>query len=182
MPALTEQSVSTRVSQALQVVLLQEEGQTVEEACAAVGMSKSSFYEWVRKAPDMMETVREHVGEQQRLLMVRLMVAWQRGLEELAADLESANLKTKDRIMALKLIRPILEDLLDTFHAQPGAEEAAHEFLKRGVTLQRQPSRMASLEVEPTETGGLKVHVSQYRDILDLAAQDPQPSQEPDPQ
>lgn len=167
-PTLTEQSITVRISKALQVILLQEEGNTIEEACQAVGMSRSSFYEWVRKAPDMMDTVREHVGEQQRLLMVRLMVAWQRGLEELAEDLESKTLKTKDRVIALKLVRPILEDLLNTFHAQPGAEEAAHEFLKKGVTLQRQPSRMASLEVEPTETGGLKVHVSQYNDILDI--------------
>lgn len=175
MPALTDQSITTRISQAIQVILLQEEGSTIEEACQAVGISRSSFYEWARKAPDMMEAVREHVGEQQRYLMVRLLVAWQRGLEELATDLESKSLKTKDRVIALKLVRPILEDLLETFHAQPGAEEAAHEFLKKGVTLQRQPSRMASLEVEPTETGGLKVHVSQYNDILDITPDQEEP-------
>ena len=172
MPAINELTETIRISQALQVMLLREEGKTLQEACKEVGISPFRFRFWAKRAPEAIDALREFVGEQQRLQLVELLSAWQLGIQAVAEDVSSAHLKLKDRVAGLKFLKPILEELLAQYHAQPGAEEAAHAFLKEGPKLQRVPSRMASVEVEPTEEGGVKVHVSRYHEILDLTPKD----------
>jgi hypothetical protein len=169
MVALTETSQLIREGQALQVSLLRAFNAklTVTEACEQVGISYKVYHDWTLKNTGYADTLRNFIAQTQQNLLSELEVAWVKGVTLLLEDFTSPNTKTTDRIALAKFLLDLKNSLEDSLHAKPGNEDTARDFLKQGPRLEKAKSRMASLEIEPTQDGGISVEISQYRDIID---------------
>lgn len=185
MPTLTEETALVKESTAIRVLLLMLDQPKLseEDACNQIGITPDQYRFWIRRDPDALDAVRQFIVESQRTQLFQIEMAWPQAVGELIEDATATGTKTKDRIGAMKLLREIKEDLERTHHTQPGVEDEAHTFLKKGPKLQSIPSRMASVEVEPTPTGGLHIEVSHYSDVIDSRLSEvPEPPKNSPPQ
>jgi hypothetical protein len=173
MPTLSEDTQLVRASQAAQVLIMLAGNtrMTRAEACEKVGISETQYDTWIRKDPDALSVIRQFIVQMQRMQLFEIEQAWTIGLSELIADAISKNTRTKDRVLALKFLDNQKLRLEKALSAAPGVEDKAHQFLKEGPTLQRIKSRMASIDVQPSETG-VAINISRYDDIIDGKALD----------
>jgi len=149
---------------------------SIEDICKEHKVKTDTFRRWVRKSPDMLDALREYIDESQRSSLVELEIAWTRGVSELAKLAASPNLKPKDRVTVMKLLHTLRAEYETQYHAAPGIEEEAHAFLKQGMELQKIPSRMASITVEPTENS-VTLHITGYQDLIDTQFTQEDPSE-----
>lgn len=179
---VSEETALVKESNAIQVLLYLLDNPKLNEtqACAEVGITPEAYRYWIRRNPDAMDAVRQFILETQRTQLFEIETSWPRAVSELVLDAVDTSTKTKDRISAMKLLREIKEDLERTHHTQPGVEDEAHQFLKEGPKLTKVKSRMASVEVEPTASGGLRVEVSRYSDLIDSHLSETEPEEATD--
>ena len=170
MPELTESTILVRKSQALQVLIerMNDPHLSTEEACQRVGISSQVYRDWMHQDPDALVALRNFIAAMQLEQLFNIEMTWPVIVEELLKSASASGTKTKDRVQATKLLERFKDDLERSYNAQPGAEEDAHGFLKDGPKLSKKLSRMASVEVEPTQQGGVRVDISSYQDVIDL--------------
>jgi len=173
---VSEETALIKESNAIQVLLFMLDDPKLTEVvvCEKVGITPDIYRFWIRRNPDALDAIRQFIVESQRTQLFELETNWPKAVSELVLDAVDGSTKTKDRISAMKLLREIKEDLERTHHTQPGVEDEAHQFLKEGPKLTRVKSRMASVEVEPTASGGLRVEVSRYSDLIDSHLEEPE--------
>lgn len=181
---VTEETALIKESQAILVFMkrLANPKLTDEEACNEVGITLDHYHYWIQRDPDAMEAIRQYIVESQRSMMFEIEMAWPVIVHELVVDATDGSTKTKDRISATKLLNSMKEDLERTHHAQPGVEDEAHTFLKQGPKLKQIPSRMASVEVSPTDSGGVRLDISRYSDVIESRLIEPEEAKDTPPQ
>lgn len=144
---------------------------TTEEACKAVGINPRTYYRWIATDPDSIEVFREMMVTGQKSAFVDMLSSIPVGLETLSKRLASPDINTAEALAIIKLFMPIMNEFADTYHAQPGAEDEAAAFLKKGVKTKQSSSRL-QVNIEIVEP-----------DILDLDAADlPEESSSDSPQ
>lgn len=154
MPNLSESSIITRENQAIQVLflILQNPRTTIAEACASIGITEDIYRRWIQHNPDSLDAIRDFIGASQKEMLFAIETAWPVAISELISDAVSPNTSVKNRIGAIKALQTIKTELENIHHAQPGVEEAAYAFLKRGPALKSVKPRMG-VEIEQTDTG-----------------------------
>lgn len=156
---------SMRISQAAQVMILIFENPrlSVDAACRQVGITRQQYAYWVRKGSDSIEAIRELIGHQQREMLVDIAVARKAGVEMLIKDAIDPLVAGKDRVVILKYLDEVQDELERIHHAKPGIEEEAVEFLRQGPILEKKRSRLAQLDLERTADG---ITISIYEDAM----------------
>ena len=155
----------------------------IAEACRASDVDYNSFRYWERTHPDFITSMRNLLGEYQREQLLDLELAWTVGLKKLSSALMSDEVNTDTRMELHKYLTGIREDLLKQYHAEPGLEEAAQEFLSRGPSVSVQQSRFASMEISQT-ADGLRVDLYQPDKVIEAEVVEsvPRTSSNPPPE
>jgi hypothetical protein len=174
MPELTEVTKLARVAQAVEVTALrfQHPDWTIEKACEEVGITEKVYRTWVYSGEGLIEAARGLIGQMQRKTLIDISAAKAKAIEMLIEDAINEHTSTKDRVLALNYLEKEVTELQRVLHAAPGIEEKAHDFLKKGPKIERKQSRLASVHIEPDETGGVDVTVYQDQEIIDAEARD----------
>ncbi len=143
---------------------------TIEQACEEVGIKVSTYYNWVKKGEDTIISIRGFIADQQRMMLMNLVVTQAKAIELLVADSVDGGNTTKDRVLAMSYLDKIREELERQLHAAPGVEEDAHRFLKQGPAIELKKSRLASIEVRGDDDGGVTLDVYRDDEIIDATA------------
>jgi hypothetical protein len=141
---------------------------SVEDACAAVGIEERTYYRWVKKGEDTIEVIRGFIADQQRMMLMSLVVSQAEAIRLLNEDAVDTGTSTKDRVIAMSYLDQVREELERQLHAAPGVEEDAHRFLKQGPNIELKKSRLASIEVRGDDDGGVTVDVFKESEIIDV--------------
>lgn len=153
---------------------------TIAEACNAVGIPVRNFYRWVAMENDAMDVVRDSLNDAQRTALFEFSQRIYSALTLLLNDAVNPALKTETRLTVLKYVIPLFDDYAKIHHATPGGEDRA-PFLKKGPTLEKAQSRLATLDIAITEDG-VRVDVMQEQPVIDSTARDVKEDQQKDPQ
>lgn len=167
---ITEET-AIRITQAAEVSIrrMADPELSVEEACASVGIEERTYYRWVKRGADTIVAIRGFIADQQRTMLMNLVVTQSHAIKLLIDDSVDSTTSTKDRVLAMSYLDKIREELERQLHAAPGVEEDAHEYLKKGPAIEVKKSRLASIEVRHDEDdGGVTVDVFKDADIIDL--------------
>jgi hypothetical protein len=171
---MTEQAITTlqaakdaRMTDVL-ILLFTDPSMKIIDACWAADVDYNSFRYWSRVHPDFISDMRNLLGEYQREQILDLNLAWSVGLNKLNDALMSGDTNTELRMELHKYITTIRDTFLKAYHAEPGLEEAAQEFLSRGPAVQVQQSRFASMEISQTAEG---LHVDVYQPVKVIEAE-----------
>lgn len=159
-----------RITQAAEVSILRmaDPELTVEKACEVVGIAERTYYDWVKRGEDTIESIRGFIGDQQRLMLMNLVISQAEAIRLLNKDAVDTGTSTKDRVIAMSYLDSVREALERQLHAAPGVEEDAHRFLKQGPEISIKKSRLASIEVRGEDDGGVTVDVFKESEIIDV--------------
>ena len=171
MPELTKVVEMKRVTQVLEVmtILFENDRATVEEACRITDIAPSTYYRWVNSDGGVIESLRGLIGDQQRRILITVAKAREEGVMRLVIDAVHENTSTKDRVLAMRYLDAVREELELSHHAAPGIEEDAHAFLKEGPIITQKESRLASIKVRTgTDPDEVIVDVITEQDVIDI--------------
>jgi len=162
-----------RVTQTVEVMRLrfEEPELTVDEACDRVGISRRVFYHWLHRGDDVIDNMRDFILGEHRKMLLAISTARLSAVELLIKDALHENTSTQDRVAAMRYLDPIREELERAHHAAPGVEEEAHAFLKLGPKLEKQQSRLASIEVRE-EDDSVVFDIYKTQDVIDITPED----------
>lgn len=170
MAKLSMATKTRRIAEVLDVLMLTIGGNiTVEAACQEVGIAPNTYWEWVKRGEDTIETFRELIAEQQRLQLFQITAARMKNVSEITKSIQEP-MTMKDRVLADKVLSSYGNELEKNLHAQPGYEEEASRFLSEGPKLRKQQSRLASMEISHSESG-IRVDVYKDTEIIDAESE-----------
>lgn len=160
-------------------IIFESPSTTILDACIEVGIEPRTFYRWVHKGENTIDSLREFIGNQQREILMEVSSARQEAITRVIQDAIHENTATRDRILALRYLDVVREDLERAHHAAPGVEEEAHEFLKKGPNTSQMKSRLASIEVREVDDG-IDIDIIKGQDVIDVNPPEEKSSQTPD--
>lgn len=166
MPVLTEATILKREAQAVEVMALSfRGGLTQEAACEEVGISEDVYRDWIRKSPILVTSLRDFIDGAHREALTYLSQVRLQAIEMFISILLDDETEPKDKLGIWRQLKLELEELERVYHAAPGVEQDAHQFLKEGPKIKDQESRLTVT----LEGGGiLDVSVSgKQQDVVD---------------
>jgi hypothetical protein len=166
---ITEET-AIRITQAAEVSIrrMADPELSVEEACASVGIQERTYYRWVKRGEDTIVAIRGFIADQQRLMLMNLVITQSHAIKLLVDDVVDSTTSTKDRVLAMSYLDKVRDMLERQLHAAPGVEEDAHEYLKKGPAIEIKQSRLASIEIRGEDDGGVTLDILQDAEIIDL--------------
>lgn len=169
MPKLAEDTRLQRIAQTVQVMglLMQNPEMTREDACQQAGITPRTYRDWLQSGDETIEALRGFLTMTQRETLFELSQARMKIIQLLIRDALDPLTASKDRVLIEKRLDEIAQELQRVHHATPGIEEDANQFLKEGPKIEKQRSRLASVDVERTKDG-VTVHVFEERDVIDV--------------
>ena len=150
------------------ILLFTNPGMKIADACSQSQVEYNEFRYWERTHPEFIANMRGLLGEYQREQVLELQMAWTVGLKKLSEALMSEETGLAARMELHKYLTGIRDDLLRTYHAEPGVEEEAQKFLTKGPNTKQQQSRFASVEISKTAEG---VRLDLFEDAQILEAE-----------
>ena len=151
---------------------------SIQDICAEEDMPYETFHYWISRSPELIPELRVLITEGQRDLLTEISRVRVTALKKVMDAATNDLTDLPDRIKALEYLDKEFNTLQNVYHAAPGIEEEANNFLKKGVVLQKQTSRFSSIEAERS-TDGLTINLTvQQSPILDLQALDVNPDEE----
>lgn len=175
MPKLNEDTRLKRVAQTVQVLgmLMINPEMSQQAACDEVGIDPRTFRNWLHSGDNTIETLRGFLTMTQREMLTELSVARMQIVRLLIKDALDPLTPAKDRVTLERRLDEIANELQRIHHATPGVEEGANKFLKEGPLIEKQRSKLATVDVERTEEG-VTLHVYEEQDVIDVT---PSPSE-----
>lgn len=168
MAALTESTKLVRQAEAFGILIQAlNENTTPLEICKQKGIDYRTYQNWISQDPSALDSLRQFIQVAQLRSLAEIEAVWPLLVNLILEDAVDPTLKTKERLAIAQWLLEYKEILEKQYHAEPGAEDEAHAFLKEGPALTKIRSRMASLEIEPSERG-VTVHVTREDDVIDI--------------
>jgi len=138
---------------------------TVEKACDAIGITTSTYYAWVQKAPESLRVVKDFLADVQRRELAYLSAAVSNINIALAKKALVDDTETADRLRIAKYLSAEAEKLQRIYQVNSGGEDAA-DFLRDGPQVRTKQSRFASINVSP-DGEGVNVEIFKEDDVID---------------
>lgn len=167
MPTLSDVTIAAREAQVIQVMGLVYQGSSIKDACATVGIDERTYRRWATESSEYISAIRELLNEVEKERILELASARARIEELIILDGLNSDTEPADRLHILKWLAEELEISARSHQAQPGVEQEAQEFLRKGPTITRQRSRLAAINVTETDEG-FQVDLYQDRETIDL--------------
>jgi hypothetical protein len=141
---------TTRVNNALQVIQHMNAGMSLVDACAIVGMARSSFYSFVQTNPEVIAEVQAIIEannrEQLGLILANKNEILRKVIDAGLAD----ETKPKDRLANFMKLSELADGLTKGLGIDNDIESQAHEFLKHGPQLVQAKSRFTATQTRVT--------------------------------
>jgi len=142
MSKLTLPTEIQRREQIIEVVRLRtEESQTVREACDQVGIPTSTYYRHVHHNKEYLEEVRETMVAQEKELLANLFQSRYELVYKLLEYAASPDLTLNQAIKLSEHLAELQEHLENRTGIHGIADDAAKEFLEKGIVTQPAKSR-----------------------------------------
>ena len=143
MKAITKTS---RVNTALQVFQHMNDGKTVVAACKEVGIPRSTFYDVVKKNPEVVTEYQEIVDANYRHQLSLILFHKTEILQKVIEDGLSEGTPPRERLAIYKALNELEIGLTDTLRIESQAAAKAHEFLKQGPITSHKVSRLTATQ------------------------------------
>ena len=151
MKAITK---SSRVNSAIRVVQRMNEGMTVVDACNEVGIPRSTYYDIVKKNPEVVAEYQEIIEANARQQLGLILFHKTEILHRVIEDGLSDNTAPRDRLAIYKTLSELEGELNHTLQIESQAAADAHEFLKQGPVIRPQISRFTATQTTLTVESG----------------------------
>ena len=132
MKAVTKTS---RVNHALQFIQHMNSGMIVTDACNEAGIPRSTFYDIVKKNPEVITEYQEIIETNTRHQLGLILFPKTEILQRVINDGLTDKTSQRDRLAIYKALSELEGELLHTLQIENEAASEAHEFLKRGQQL-----------------------------------------------
>ncbi|MEA1998739.1 MAG: phBC6A51 family helix-turn-helix protein [Euryarchaeota archaeon] len=145
---------------------------SITEACAEVGIPRSTYYTWLSNDPDAVNEIANMVTDLQRVQLAEIASIEQTALHLLEERVGAGAMQDKDLIKALDYLNEKMDKLITAQGVSHANEEAASDYLS-GVKQHRVPNRLepfideATFNVRPQKDGSVDISVTQPRSIED---------------
>ena len=143
MKAITKAS---RVNSAIQVIQRMNHGMTVIAACNEIGIPRSTFYDIVKKNPEVIAEYQEIIEANARQQLGLILFHKTEILHRVIEDGLSDNTTPRDRLAIYKTLSELEGELNHTLQIESQAAANAHEFLKQGPVIRPQISRFTATQ------------------------------------
>lgn len=143
MKAITKAS---RVNTALQVIQHMNDGMTVVDACKAVGIPRSTFYDVVKKNPEAITEYQEIVEANARHQLGLILFHKNEILQKVIEDGLSEGTPPRERLAIYKALNELEGSLTDALRIESRAAAEAKEFLKQGPITSQKVSRLTATQ------------------------------------
>lgn len=143
MKAITKAS---RVNTALQVIQHMNDGMTVVDACKAVGIPRSTFYDVVKKNPEAITEYQEIVEANARHQLGLILFHKNEILQKVIEDGLSEGTPPRERLAIYKALNELEGSLTDALRIESQAAAEAKEFLKQGPITSQKVSRLTATQ------------------------------------
>ncbi len=137
---------TSRVNTALQVFQHMNDGMTVVAACEEVGIPRSTFYDVVKKNPEVVTEYQEIVDANYRHQLSLILFHKTEILQKVIEDGLSEKTAPRERLAIYKALNGLEIGLTDTLRIESQAAAEAHEFLKQGPITSHKVSRLTAIQ------------------------------------
>jgi ACT domain-containing protein len=137
---------TSRVNTALQVFQHMNDGKTVVAACKEVGIPRSTFYDVVKKNPEVVTEYQEIVDANYRHQLSLILFHKTEILQKVIEDGLSEGTHPRERLAIYKALNELEGGLTDALRIESQAAADAHEFLKQGPITSHKVSRLTATQ------------------------------------
>jgi predicted DNA-binding protein YlxM (UPF0122 family) len=137
---------TSRVNTALQVFQHMNDGKTVVAACKEVGIPRSTFYDVVKKNPEVVTEYQEIVEANARYQLGLILFHKNEILQKVIEDGLSEDTAPRERLAIYKALNELEVGLTDALRIESQAAAKAHEFLKQGPETSHKVSRLTATQ------------------------------------
>lgn len=166
MPPLTDLTETTRKAQALQVWMLMQENSDLKvvDACAAIGISKDQYYDWIQYAREGIEAFQILTEAQQRYELSQLLLLQEKMTMQVLKDGINPLTDPATRLQIKRWSEQRIDDLSDRFRTIP--DEVSKSLFTGPEQVEAQSRFAAKLTASELPDGSLSITVQQ-RNIID---------------
>jgi len=137
---------SSRINNALQVIQYLNSGMTVVEACRAVGIPRSSYYDIMSKNPEAIAEIRAIIDANNREQLGLILSRRNEILKKIILEGLAEDTAPRDRLAIFKALNELDKDLTNKIETESQMESNALDFLKHGPITRLQESRFSTTQ------------------------------------
>lgn len=160
-----------RAPQIMEIVTLCQQGYTIKDACAEVGISERMYYYYMSKHPNSIEVISQFTTEVEKQDLAKIVEARRHALDKLIEAIPEAPTFEVLQIDAhLRAEQQILEG---KYGVRSTSDNTAKEFVLSGPKLQTAQSKLGpgqtqtTINVSPNNNGSVDITVTKSPDIID---------------
>jgi hypothetical protein len=130
---------NSRANLAIQVIKHTNNGLTVVDACKEVGLPRSSFYDIVKRNPQIIVDYQEIINKVEFQELMMILITQTEALEKVLQAALDATTSPKDRLAIVKYMDEKENELRKKFAKSSPPKDSARDFLTGPATRRIQP-------------------------------------------